>query len=175
MKQMNRTRTCRIAPRRQMGAAVVEFAFVFPLLFLLTYGTIVYGYVFMLQEALTFTAQQSAAAAVAVDPAKYPTVAGARAQMTTIAQATAVQSLIWLGTTQSARVVGTGGEKVQVTFCNKGNTGCPTDTDAISVKMIFDLKVPTPLFPVLSFGGMMGLGSIPPMPNQLVAQATVRI
>ncbi|TXH03904.1 MAG: pilus assembly protein [Nevskiaceae bacterium] len=157
---------------KQGGSAAVEFAMVFPLLLILTYSAIVYGYIFMLQEALTFTAQQAASSAIAVSPQL--TTATARSKMTTLAQTTAYQALQWLGA-QSSRVVGTGGEKVQVTFCNQGGQGCPTDTDAITVKMIFDMNVPTPLFPVISFGGLMGMGSLPPIPDQITAQAMVRI
>ena len=155
-------------PRAQTGAAVVEFAFVFPLLFFLVYGAVVYGYIFMLQEALTFTAQQSAASAVSVAP--LPTAGAANAQMKQLAQNTVIQSLSWLGG-QAARVTAT------PTICSvDGGISCPTDgTDAIVVKVIFNVMQPAPLFPVLSFGGAMGLGSLPPMPDQLIAQATVRI
>lgn len=170
---MNRTPVrAKSARHAQNGSAAVEFAFVFPLLLMLTYSTVVYGYIFMLQEALTFTAQQAAASAVAVSPQQ--TTTAARAQMTSLAQTTAYQALQWLGT-QKARVVGSAGEKVQVTFCNQGAANCPSDTDGINVKMIFDLNQPTPLFPVISFGGVLGLGSVPPLPDQLTAQALVRI
>src|SRR5258708_37699419 len=55
-------------PRTQRGAAAVEFAFVFPVLFLLIYGVIVYSYIFVLQESINYAAQQAAEAAVAVEP-----------------------------------------------------------------------------------------------------------
>ena len=53
---------------RQRGATALEFAFVFPLLFLLMYGILVYAYIFLLTESLTFVAQEAAESAVAVDP-----------------------------------------------------------------------------------------------------------
>lgn len=155
-------------PRAQTGAAMVEFAFVFPLLFFLVYGCVVYGYIFMLQEALTFTAQQAASSALAVAPQS--TAGAANTQMIALAQSTATQSLSWLGG-QATRVTTT------PTICSvSGGASCPADgTDAIVVRMVFNVKQPTPLFPVISFGGAMGLGSVPPLPTQLVAQATVRI
>ena len=70
-------------PRSARGAAAVEFAFVFPVLFLLIYGVIVYSYIFMLQESINYAAQQAAEAAVAVEPdiAGYDALATARARM----------------------------------------------------------------------------------------------
>lgn len=155
----------------QGGAAVVEFALVFPLLFLMMYGVIVYGYVFVLHESLVFAAQESAASAVAADA----TQPGHEAQMTALARNTAVRLLSWLPGDQAARVLGSNGDKVQVTFCTKGGTGCPPDTDGVVVQLVFDLNQPTPLFPVISFGGLMGISAVPPLPTQLTAQATVRI
>lgn len=151
--------------RKQAGAAVVEFAFVFPILLFLIYGLVVYAYIFVLQESITFVAQQAAAAAVSVSPNQ--TTAVQRTQMTTLVQNTVTQSLSWLGTTQLARVSST------VTFCSQTTgTTCPTDgTDAVVVTVKFNMSTPTPLFPVLSFGS----GQVPPMPTQLATMATVRI
>lgn len=150
---------------RQTGAAVVEFAFVFPILLFLVYGLVVYAYIFVLQESLTFVAQQAAASAVSVSPNQ--TTAAQRTQMTTLAQNTVTQSLSWLGAAQLARVSST------VTFCSQTTgTTCPTDgSDAVVVTVQFNMNAPTPLFPVLSFGA----GQVPPMPTQLSTRATVRI
>ena len=52
--------------RRQSGATAIEFAFAFPVLFLLTYGALVYGYVFMAYQTIAFAAQSGAEAAVQV-------------------------------------------------------------------------------------------------------------
>ncbi len=53
---------------RQRGAAAVEFALIFPVLFLFTYGTIAYGFAFYVQQSLNFIAEEAVRAAVAVDP-----------------------------------------------------------------------------------------------------------
>ncbi|WP_161554119.1 TadE family protein [Stenotrophobium rhamnosiphilum] len=150
---------------KQAGAAVVEFAFVFPILLFLIYGLVVYAYIFVLQESITFVAQQAAASAVSVSPNQ--TASAQRTQMTTLAQNTVTQSLSWLGAGQLARVSTT------VTFCSlTAGTTCPTDgSDAVVVTVRFSMNTPTSLFPVLSFGS----GQVPPTPTQLASRATVRI
>jgi len=150
---------------RQTGAAVIEFAFVFPILLFLIYGLVVYAYIYVLQESITFVAQQAAASAVSVAPNANASVQ--RTQMTTLVQNTVTQSLSWLGAAQLARVSST------VTFCSQtSGTTCPTDgSDAVVVTVTFNLNAPSPLFPVLSLGS----GQVPPMPAQLASRATVRI
>ena len=155
----------------QSGAAMVEFALVFPLLFFLIYGVVVYSYIFVLQESINFAAQEAAAAVVAVDP-KVP---GFETQMIQRARNTAISILAWLPASQASRVLGANGDKVEVTPCTAGSGGCPPDTDGVTVKLVFDVTQPTPLFPVISFGGFMGVTTVPPLPVQLRAQATVRI
>ncbi|MES2490376.1 MAG: TadE family protein [Pseudomonadota bacterium] len=150
---------------KQAGAAMIEFAFVFPILLFLIYGLVVYAYIFVLQESITFVAQQAASSAVSVSPNQ--TIAAQRTQMTTLAQNTVTQSLSWLGAGQLARVSTT------VTFCSLTAGGtCPTDgSDAVVITVTFSMNTPTTLFPVLSFGNVQ----IPPMPAQLFTRATVRI
>lgn len=150
---------------------MVEFAFVFPLLFMLIYGVVVYSYIFVLQESINFAAQEAAASTVAVDP----TVDGADAQMILRARNTAVSVLRWLPSSQASRVLGSNGDKVQVTFCTAGGAGCPPDSSGVTVKLVFDVVQPAALFPVVSLGGFMGITAVPPLPTQLTAQATVRI
>ena len=156
-------------PRRhQSGAAVVEFAFVFPILFLLVYGVIVYAYVYVLKQSIVYAAQEAAEAAVAVDP----TIADAFAQRQSVVRATAVSALSWLPASQRARVTGPGGERVEVTLCPAGTQDCPTDSDALRVTLRFDLAAPNHLFPVLN---LYIVGSVPPLPDTLTATAVVRI
>lgn len=59
------------AIKRQSGAALIEFAFVLVPLLLLTLGTLLYGLVFVTQQAMTFAAQSGADAMVQVDPRAY--------------------------------------------------------------------------------------------------------
>jgi Flp pilus assembly protein TadG len=146
-------------PRSQRGAAAVEFAFVFPVLFLLIYGVIVYSYIFVLQESINFAAQQAAEAAVAVEP----DAAGYDALATAQARAMASRALQWLPQSQQARVLGETGDKVEVTFGNAG------DSDFVQVRLRFSLPG---LFPVLN---LPIVGEVPRLPPQLVAQAAARV
>ncbi|AOI65478.1 pilus assembly protein TadE [Burkholderia territorii] len=50
--------------RRQRGVAAVEFAFVFPLFFLIFYAIVTFGMVFIIQQSLTFAASEGARAAL---------------------------------------------------------------------------------------------------------------
>jgi Flp pilus assembly protein TadG len=145
--------------RRQLGAAAVEFAFVFPILFLLIYGVIVYSYIFVLQESINYAAQQAAEAAVSVDP----TVASYDALATTRARTMAGRVLQWLPPSQQARVLGETGDKVEVTFSNAG------DSDVVQVRLRFSLPG---LFPVLN---LPIVGEVPRLPPQLIAQAVARV
>lgn len=152
-----RGRPCQ--PRGQRGAAAVEFAFVFPVLFLLIYGVIVYSYVFVLQESINFAAQQAAEAAVAVEPG----VAGYDALATARARSMASRVLNWLPQSQQTRVLGETGDKVEVSFSNAG------DSDVVQVRLRFSLPG---LFPVLN---LPIVGEVPRLPLQLIAQAVARV
>ncbi len=144
---------------RQTGATALEFALIFPLLFAMLYGVVAYSYVFVLQESITYAAQQAAATAVNVSPA----VAGGGYQdaVRTRVRAGAVASLSWLPDSQRARVLGANGEAVEVTF--------PVSTagSLVAVRMVFDLQ---DLFPAMN---LPFVGSFPPLPDSLVTSATV--
>ncbi len=155
------TQIMRLPKAAQRGAAAVEFAFVFPVLFLLVYGVIVYSYIYVLQQSITYSAQQSAESAVAVNP---DPAADLNARIEQRVRAVAVASLNWLPASQRVRVTGANGEKVQVLFQT-------IDTNQSVVKVTLEFDVPG-LFPALSFPV---LGNIPPLPNTLRAQAVARI
>lgn len=145
---------------RQLGAAAVEFAFVFPLLFLLIYGVIVYSYVFVLQESIAYAAQKAAEAAVTVAPDAAGYDALAREQAKTMAG----RVLSWLPAAQRERVLGDDNGKVEVLFIPVG------DSDAVQVTLRFELRG---LFPVLN---LPLIGEVPPLPERpLFAQAVARV
>lgn len=162
------TRSERTSGRHQSGAAVVEFAFVFPILFLLVYGVIVYAYIYVLKQSIVYAAQEAAEAAVAVDPQ----IDDAFARRQAVVRATAVSALSWLPASQRARVTGAGGERVEVALCPAGTQNCPMDSDALRVTLRFDIANPNSLFPVLN---LYMVGSVPPLPDTLTATAVVRI
>ncbi|MDP9140195.1 MAG: pilus assembly protein [Pseudomonadota bacterium] len=161
-------------PRQQSGAALVEFAFVFPILFLLVYGVIVYAYVYVIQQSITFAAQEGAAAAVSVDPA----TANPLTVQQEVVRSTVSSALSWLPESQRARVLGAGGERVQVVLCPQGSGGCPIDSNALRVTLNFTVRpagsdcATGALFPMLN---LFLVGCIPPLPETLSASAVVRI
>lgn len=145
------------ASHRQRGGAMVEFAFVFPILFLLIYGVIVYSYLFVLQSSMNFAAQEGAEAAIAVvtDRDINPNY---ETQVIQEAQKAATAALSWLPEdTQKPRL------KVQVP---------PPAGDLVTVTVTFNVTQGTSLFPQLT---LPFVGTVPPMPDQIVAQATGRI
>lgn len=75
----------------QSGASAVEFAIIFPLMAIMMYSTIVYSYVYVLQQSLNFAAQQGAQAAVAVIPS-----GNTYTQQVAQATATAQYTLNWI-------------------------------------------------------------------------------
>lgn len=145
---------------RQHGATVVEFAFVFPVLFLLVYGVIVYSYVYVLQQSITFAAQHSVDAAVAVSPIPDSDY---RSRLEARVRAVSVQSLNWLPASQQASVTGVNGNRVQISYEPLGGG------QAMRVGLAFDTAglFPTLVLPVV--------GPVPPLPAQLRAQAIARI
>lgn len=148
---------------RQHGAAAVEFAFVFPILFALIYAAIVYGYVFVVNESVHFAAKEAAESAVRVDPA----IADYEQRVTRIVRATAVESLEWMPEGQRARVIGDeAGSKVQVQF------ETVESERALRVRLVFDVVAPRPLFPVVR---LPLVGPVPPLPEHLRASAMVLI
>lgn len=142
--------------KQQRGATAVEFAFVFPILFLLLYGIVVYSYIFLINESITFVAQESAEAAVAIDPNQQ---AAYQARVTQQARDTAQRLLAWLPADQKGRVLGTNGSKVAVSFPQDG------PQDLVQVDLAFELDG---LFPIVE---LPFVGRVPPMPEQLTAQA----
>ena len=146
---------------RQRGASAVEFAFVFPILFLLVYGVIVYSYIYVIQQSLTYSAQQSAEAAVAVNPIPAATL---NTRIEQRVRAVAVESLRWMPLRQRERVIGATGERVQVAF-----QSIDGDESVVRVTLTFDVPG---LFPALE---LPLVGNVPPLPARLRAEAIARI
>lgn len=148
-------------PRHQRGASAVEFAFVFPVLFLLVYGVIVYSYIYVVQQSITYSAQQSAEAAVGVNPDPQGTL---QTRVEERIQLVATQSLKWLPENQQLRMRGENGKIATVGFEDLA-------VDERVVRVTLRFRVPG-LFPSLD---LPLVGTIPPMPTQLKAEAIARI
>ena len=151
---------------RQRGATAVEFALVFPMLFVVFYSVVVYSYLFVLQENISFAAQESAAAAHRVNPVGNPDFDG---NVTTQVQERAAEVLAWLPESQRSRVLNAaacaGGESNEsgVEVCVDGAT------NVVTVNLRFNVDG---LFPVLR---MPLLGELPPMPDMLVGSGTALV
>ena len=64
---------------RQRGATAVEFAIIFPLFFVICYGIICFGMIFVIQQSLTFAASEGARAGLNYAPDLATRTAKARA------------------------------------------------------------------------------------------------
>ncbi|WP_175624714.1 MULTISPECIES: TadE/TadG family type IV pilus assembly protein [Oxalobacteraceae] len=79
--------------RKQKGAAAIEFAFVFPVFFLVFYGIITYGIIFLAQQSITLAAAEGARAALRFSATE--TVRDTNARNAAIGTGSAAA---WLGT-----------------------------------------------------------------------------
>lgn len=148
---------------RQRGLAAIEFALVFPLLFLMLYGTFVYGYVFFLQQTIVFAAQESAQAAAKVPPELAGGGAAYEERMEDAIRAAATDSLAFLPSAAREAVLGSDGDGVLVNISPAAIGG--------TVQVTLELK-PSDLLPVITFPV---LGAIPPLPQTLRAVGTVGV
>jgi Flp pilus assembly protein TadG len=162
--------------RRQRGAAAVEFGLVFPILFVITYGAIVYSYVYVLRQSLTFAAQEAAQAAVAIEPgtANYET----RVRQTAVNSALA--AIAWMPPDVRSAIAVDAGD---VTLCDGPGPGACASLAADESAVVVRLELPlasdgegrrdvSPLFATFT---MPGLGRFPPLPNMMVGQAVARL
>jgi len=154
--------------RRASGAAALEFAFAFPLLFMMSYGGIVYSYVYVLRQSLELAAQQAVAAAVSVDPnpSKTPDY---QTQVSTVAVNAARSVVSWMPQKLKASVSPT------VLFCpGATGTACPAGGEgAVVVRLSLPLNnAASQLFARIP---LPGVGSFPPLPANMTAQAVARI
>jgi len=135
-------------PARLRGATAVEFILLFPLMFAIAYGGVVYSYIYMVQQAINFAAQQGAQAALAV----VPTSNAATTQQNRLTSATnaATATLIWLP------------KKVTMPPA-AGNCAPPAGSFTFEVDF-----APTGLFPLVT---LPLVGTFPPVPATMYACA----
>lgn len=152
--------------RKQRGATAVEFALVFPLLFILLYSAIVYAYLFVLQESISFAAQEAAAAAHRVDPVLSPDFDQAVEDRVC---PRLKESLGWLSEDQQVQLgVDTCGRAVL--GAEQGGTYIEISADHV-VTVNSQLRV-ADLFPTI---GMPLIGQLPPMPAVLLGSGTALV
>ena len=140
--------------KSQRGAAAVEFALVFPTLFMTVYAGVVYGYMYFMQQRINFAVQEGLRAAISSDPT------GLTAAAYQTAVCTAAQTAATLTFTTGGHTLPTG-----------LTASCPTATSSSS----FALQVTDPvsgLFPTVTFPG---LGTFPSVPASLIAVGEGRL
>jgi Flp pilus assembly protein TadG len=160
LKPMNGVNCQRHCGRRsrQRGVSATEFALVFPLLMALCYSTIVYGYVYMVQQSINFAAQTGAQAAVGLVP-------GATNQ-SSIIQSAAGNALAWLPASQQSRLTIVSGSNAS--YCN---VPAAQQASVIIVQVSFAVggsSTTASLFPTFS---LPAVGNFPILPTNLYACA----
>jgi len=153
-----------LSGRKQGGAAVIEFALVLPILLFIAVGIIYYGYVFMLDAAVTHAAKQGAQVAAYVDPVGLD---GTEYQDAVTAQVntSVTNSLSWL---PNSVLDNLGAEPVNVSFSGPA-AGIPGGIVIITVTMNVSGGT-SPLLPQIN---LPGFGAVPPLPLTLNGVAQV--
>jgi Flp pilus assembly protein TadG len=138
---------------QQRGAAAIEFAIVFPLFFMIFYGIITYGLIFVAQQSLTLAAQEGARAALRA----------ATANPGDVACNTAKNVANWLGTGPTG-----------VACSAPAAFNCPypagnTTTKCLKVTVTYPYRY-NPLIPLL-LGSLMNVA----VPTTIGSSATVQL
>jgi Flp pilus assembly protein TadG len=141
--------------RKEVGGAGLEFALVFPVLFMTMYCGLVYGFVYFLQQRINFAVQEGLRAAISQDPSGL-TSANYLASACTAAQTAVNQTFTAGGGTLPTAV----------------STTCPAPQSAGSFALQVNYNL-TGLFPVISFPPP--LNSFPILPAALTAKAEGRL
>lgn len=139
---------------KQAGAAAVEFALLFPLLFAILYGSITYGYAFFIQQQLNFAAETGAQAGVAV-----LSVAG---QNNFALQCATAQNAV---TTALINMSGPEKAALSAAICGAPNLGNGLNGFSVTVNFNFLGMLPAITLP----GGI----TVPVLPAVMTATATV--
>lgn len=146
---------------RQRGAAALEFALIFPILFVIFYAIASYGMTFMLIHAMNNAASEGARSALLVDldAACGGNVTAACAQGAVEARAIAVS--------QSAL------DFLPETFAEDlGITAAVDGTQLLTVTVAVPGFAENPLIPVLT---LPGIGQVPRLPADLTSVAQVQL
>lgn len=153
---------------RERGAAAIEFALIFIPLFALFYAIVSYGLILALQQGMTLAAEEGARAAIAVDPSSYAdTTAYLNDGVIPRVRQQVGQSLDWLPANIKTHVLGT----------DNANVNVLSSTDAygdviVTVQVRYADYASTPLIPTLI---LPGIGAVPQVGNELLAQANIRL
>jgi len=147
---------------RQGGAAAVEFALIFPLFFFLFYGLVTWGLLLNLQDSMSYATQVAARASIAADPQDpdHPAI------VQELARTNVAMVLSWLPESWKERVLGEANQNVQVTLSTEGGV------DWVRVRVTWPDFRNDPMLPLMRLPGGM---TLPPVPEQLTAEAVMRL
>jgi Flp pilus assembly protein TadG len=141
-------------PRKQKGAAAIEFALVFGIFFAVFYGLITYSLPLLLMQSFNQAAAEAVRQAMAVDPvtsgSAYPTLLTQRAKDAAAAQ------LSWIPTSF----------QFQPSFINATYSGT-----TLTVAISYPSANLNAVFPVLV---VPGVGTVPNLPTNLTASSSLQ-
>ncbi|MGI4812252.1 MAG: TadE/TadG family type IV pilus assembly protein [Janthinobacterium lividum] len=146
---------------RQRGLAAVEFAIVFPLLFVIFYGIVSYSLIFVAQQTLTMAAEEGARAALAYDSA----VTTNTATVTTACTA-AKNAASWIGANTLCCATGAAPSGGTCTAPVLSACAYSSAIKCLSMDLVYDLSA-HPIIPVLP-------GTTLVLPTLLRSSATVQ-
>jgi len=142
----------------QRGVSVLELMLTLPVLIVLAYGSLIYGYVFFLNRSLNDAVQKATRLAAATGPVSSEMLPVQQARLRHVVE----RQLGWADDRQQHQRL-----SIRV---NQTSTTCPTPvrSDRIKVEAAYALRKPSWLVPVLN----LGISQIPPLPDTLNACAS---
>ncbi|MGV8918220.1 MAG: TadE/TadG family type IV pilus assembly protein [Pseudomonas sp.] len=146
-------------PKKQRGAAAIEFALVFVIFFAVLYGLLSYSLPLLMMQSFNTAATEAVRRAVAIDP----TAAGAgyNGQVTALANSTVMEQLSWMPT-----LLAINNSNIQSTF------GTGVTPKVLTVTITYPQSRLTNVLPliVLPF-----VGTVPKLPANLIATASLQL
>lgn len=143
----------------QFGAAAIEFALAFPLLFALFYAIVGYSLVLTIQQSMTQASKEGIRAAIRADRTAFPNTAAYQAKVIELARSAAGNSLTWLPDTQKSLIIGSSPSYDKV--------GVSITDSTITVTLTYPYTE-APLLPVLS---LPLIGDVPNIPSSFVIRS----
>lgn len=147
-------------PRKQQGAAAIEFALLFVLFFVVFYALVSYGLAMMLQASFQHAAEEGARSALAVDNLAFASSGAYQSQVDNQVRTTVGTSLAWLPNGIKAQVLGAANANVLPTW--SGNT--------LTVTVTYAGYTANPPMPILTFPAV---GQVPRLPANITGRAVI--
>jgi len=154
--------------KRQNGATAIEFAFVFPLCFMLFYGSLMYGLIFLMRMGLQHAAEDGARAALRYSKiANYP-IGNTAAQNRQLQMQARLEAAKSVARTQSGWMDGWHARDIQANIC-PADTECltsgtvapyPDCSETVRCQVVVTVSYPYAADPVIP--SMPGFGLLAP-------------